>query len=210
MTDIIVVGAGPAGVLAALRAADLGARTTCRQIPLVPGFWRHGGQRRSRSGAHPGPCRPADLRGPAAGSIWRQRERADAQLSSTAGAGARSRQRCACSLLFAPADRRSGVVTFHEHAGGVRFTDQHTIETEDGRRLQAQKIIICTGGESRRLSVPGFELTNTHSDAWGLTSVPKSMLVVGAGADGSAGRLDFQCVRLGSPTLPDRPTHSAE
>src|SRR6516165_1130295 len=27
MTDVIVIGAGPAGVLAALRAADLGART---------------------------------------------------------------------------------------------------------------------------------------------------------------------------------------
>ena len=75
-------------------------------------------------------------------------------------------------------------VTVHEHAGVVRFADQHTIETEDGQRLQAQKIIICTGGESRRLSVPGFELTNTHSDAWGLTSVPESMLVVGAGATG--------------------------
>ena len=27
MTDVLVVGAGPAGVVAALRAADLGART---------------------------------------------------------------------------------------------------------------------------------------------------------------------------------------
>jgi len=38
---------------------------------------------------------------------------------------------------------------------------------------------------SRRLSVPGFELTATHSDAWGLTSVPASMLVVGGGATGA-------------------------
>src|SRR5262249_50911695 len=30
----------------------------------------------------------------------------------------------------------------------------------------------------------GFELTGTHSDAWRLTSVPTSMLVVGAGATG--------------------------
>jgi pyruvate/2-oxoglutarate dehydrogenase complex dihydrolipoamide dehydrogenase (E3) component len=28
MTDVVVIGAGPAGVIAALRAADLGARTT--------------------------------------------------------------------------------------------------------------------------------------------------------------------------------------
>ena len=37
---------------------------------------------------------------------------------------------------------------------------------------------------SRRLDVPGFELTKTHSDAWSLTSVPPSMLVIGAGATG--------------------------
>ena len=28
MTDVLVIGAGPAGVMASLRAADLGARTT--------------------------------------------------------------------------------------------------------------------------------------------------------------------------------------
>ena len=32
--------------------------------------------------------------------------------------------------------------------------------------------------------MPGFELTSTHSDAWKLTSVPRSMLVIGAGATG--------------------------
>jgi pyruvate/2-oxoglutarate dehydrogenase complex dihydrolipoamide dehydrogenase (E3) component len=54
-----------------------------------------------------------------------------------------------------------------------------------GLRLQAEKFIICTGGVSRRLPIPGFELTSTHSDAWRLTSIPPSMLVVGAGATGA-------------------------
>ena len=76
-------------------------------------------------------------------------------------------------------------VTVYEHAGVARFVDQHTIETEGGLRLRAEKIIICTGGVSRRLGVPGFELASTHSDAWRLTSVPPSMLVVGAGATGA-------------------------
>jgi len=33
--------------------------------------------------------------------------------------------------------------------------------------------------------VPGVELTATHSDAWALTSVPPSLLVIGAGATGA-------------------------
>src|SRR6185295_1711486 len=57
-------------------------------------------------------------------------------------------------------------------------------ETASGLRLQADKIILCAGGMSRRLSVPGSGLTATHSDAWGLTSVPPSMLVIGGGATG--------------------------
>ena len=75
-------------------------------------------------------------------------------------------------------------MTVHERAGTARFVDPHTIETESGLRLQADKIILCAGGASRRLSVPGFELTATHSDAWSLTAVPPSMLVIGGGATG--------------------------
>jgi pyruvate/2-oxoglutarate dehydrogenase complex dihydrolipoamide dehydrogenase (E3) component len=75
-------------------------------------------------------------------------------------------------------------VIVHEHAGVARFADQHTVETEEGLRFQAEKIIICTGGVSRRLSVPGCDLASTHSDVWNLTSIPSSMLVIGAGATG--------------------------
>ena len=50
--------------------------------------------------------------------------------------------------------------------------------------LEADKIIICTGGIARRLDLPGIDLTHTHSDAWGLASTPPSMLVIGAGATG--------------------------
>ncbi len=75
-------------------------------------------------------------------------------------------------------------VTVHERAGAARFADPHTVETEGELRLQADKFILCTGGVSRRLPIPGFELTSAHCDAWALTSVPPSMPVVGAGNTG--------------------------
>src|SRR5258708_25799740 len=70
--------------------------------------------------------------------------------------------------------------TVREHAGRARLVAPHTIETESGLRLEGDRIILCTGGTSRRLAVPGSELTATHSDAWSLTVVPASMLLIGA------------------------------
>jgi pyruvate/2-oxoglutarate dehydrogenase complex dihydrolipoamide dehydrogenase (E3) component len=72
----------------------------------------------------------------------------------------------------------------HEQCGAARFTDSHTVETERGLKLQADRFIICTGGVSRRLAIPGFELTSSHSDAWKLAQVPPSMLVIGTGHTG--------------------------
>ena len=75
-------------------------------------------------------------------------------------------------------------MTLYEHAGTARFVEPHVIESENGSRLRAANVIVCTGGASRQLPVPGFELTCTHSDAWRLESVPDSLLVIGAGATG--------------------------
>jgi dihydrolipoamide dehydrogenase len=71
-----------------------------------------------------------------------------------------------------------------EKAGNARFADPHTIITESGLHLQADKIIICVGGAGRRLAIAGFELTSTHSSALALSEVPPSMLVIGGGATG--------------------------
>ena len=75
-------------------------------------------------------------------------------------------------------------MTLYEHAGTARFVAPHVIESDDGPRLRAANVIVCTGGASRKLPVPGFELTCTHSDAWRLESAPDSLLVIGAGATG--------------------------
>ena len=180
MLDVIVVGAGPAGVLAALRAAELGARTA-----LIS---------RSEFGGMAGNDGPVPVRVLAyAARLMREAQRLG-QYGVVVSRPTLDYPQLLARVREVVADVRSHSllrdqidalgVTVHELAGTARFVDPHTIETESGLTLQAAKIIICTGGVSRRLPIPGFELTCTHHDAWGLTSVPPSMLVVGAGNTG--------------------------
>ena len=180
MIDIIVFGAGPAGVLAALRAADLGARTILVTRAEFGGMAANDGPVPVRTLAH------------AARLIREARQLGQYGIGVSEPVLDYPRLLARVREVVREARAHSSLrqqinslgVTVHEHAGVARFADQHTIETEGGLRLQAEKIIICTGGVSRRLPVPGFELASTHSDAWRLTSVPPSMLVVGAGATG--------------------------
>jgi pyruvate/2-oxoglutarate dehydrogenase complex dihydrolipoamide dehydrogenase (E3) component len=181
MLDVIVIGAGPAGVVAALRAADLGAKTALVTRDKFGGM-----------AANDGPV-PVRTLAQAARLIREARQlglygiAVSEPILDYPGLLARVRavvdDVCAHSAFRGQIDSLG--VTVYEQAGAARFADPHTIETGSGLRLQAEKIIICTGGVSRRLSVPGFELTATHSDAWSLTSVPPSILVIGGGATGA-------------------------
>ena len=178
--DVIVVGAGPAGVFAARRAADLGAKATLITRCEFGGTAANDGPVPVRTLAH------------AARLIRNARElgRYGISVSEPVLDYPRLLVRVAevvndvRAKSFGRVDVDRLGVTVYEQAGIARFVDPHTIETESGLRLQADKFILCAGGTSRRLPVPGFELTATHSDAWGLTAVPASMLVVGAGATG--------------------------
>jgi pyruvate/2-oxoglutarate dehydrogenase complex dihydrolipoamide dehydrogenase (E3) component len=180
VADVIVIGAGPAGVFAAYRAAVLGANTTLIARDQFGGMGANDGPVPVRTLAHAGRLiREASQLG-RYGIAVSEPTLSYPQLLS--------RVREVVDEVRAHSLRREYLdelgVTTHEKAGTARFVDPHTIETDSGLRLQADKFIICAGGTSRRLPVPGFELTATHSDAWALTTIPPSMLVVGAGATG--------------------------
>jgi pyruvate/2-oxoglutarate dehydrogenase complex dihydrolipoamide dehydrogenase (E3) component len=181
MTDVIVIGAGPAGLVAALHAGDLGARTTLVTSGEFGGMASNDG---------PVPVRTLAY---AARLIREGRQLGEYGITSSAPTlnypRLLERVREVVEDVRGHAAFRSQLetagVAIHEQTGAAHFVDAHTIETERGLRLRADKIILCAGGVSRRLPVPGFEFTATHSDAWSLNAVPESMLVVGGGATGA-------------------------
>src|SRR5213080_599506 len=157
MIDVLVIGAGPAGVLAALRAADLGARTVLVTRTEFGGMAANDGPVPVRTLAH------------AARLIREARQLSEYGICVSEPVldypRLLARVREVVNDVRANSSLRQQIdslgVTVHEHAGVARFTDEHTIQTQDGLRLEAEKVIICTGGVSRRLSIPGFELAST-------------------------------------------------
>ena len=183
MTDVIVVGAGPAGVVAAGRAA----RARCADCARHPRCVRwHGSQRRTNP------------RAPALAQAARLlREARQLGLYGIAVSEpaleyprllARVREVVDDVRTHSPLGRealdRAGVA-IHEKTGTARFIDPaYRRNTKADYACKVTGSSFAPGVTSRRLPIPGFELTSTHSDAWGLTAVPPSMLVIGGGATG--------------------------
>ena len=178
MTDVVVIGAGPAGVIAALRAADLGARTTLVTAAEFGGMAANDGPVPVRVLAH-------------AARLLRATREVD-QYGITVSPPlldyprllARAREVVAEVVKHSSLREQIDAlgVKVRENVGAMRFLDPHTIVSETGLRLRGDKIIICTGGLPKRLPIPGFDLTIDHRGAFSLPSVPQSMLVVGGGA----------------------------
>ena len=178
--DVVVIGAGPAGIVAAHRAAELGAQTVLVTRGEVGGM-----------AANDGPI-PVRVLAQAARLLREAKQLGKYGISvgepilDYSRLLARTRE--VVHDVREHATRREQLekvgVTIHDNSGTARFVDAHTIETGRGLRLRTDKIILSAGGTSRRLPIPGFEFTSTHSDAWSLPAVPPSMIVVGAGATG--------------------------
>ncbi len=178
--DIAVIGAGPAGTAAAVRAAELGARVvvleagrvggTCVNTGCVPTRVLAKTARLIRDARHANEY-GIELGTPVidwAATVARVRERVD---------NVRSIKREV--KRFADA----GIDLLQE--GRARFENDTTLVLASGRRVTADSILICVGGHSRRLPIPGNELATVPEDVLELPGLPRRVAVIGAGNTGA-------------------------
>ncbi|GKS58669.1 dihydrolipoyl dehydrogenase [Nitrospira sp.] len=180
---IVLIGAGPGGYVAAIRAAQLGARVTVVERQALGGVCLNWG------------CIPSKA------------------LLSVVELGDKAKKAADFGLQFGGpptyhlaqmVERKNKVVTnlvrgiatlFKtwgiEHIDGTgRLTDGHTVlvtsKTGEERRLTADAIVVATGSSWPNL--PMFPVDGrrilTSKEALDLDTIPSSMLIIGAGVEG--------------------------
>lgn len=179
--DVLVVGAGPAGTAAAVRAAELGARVAVAEARRTGGTCVNTG------------CVPTRVLAKTARFVREVRSataygiEVPPPVVDWPATVARVRNVVErMHLLKDDPDRleRLGVDLFVE--GPAAFVDPHTMRLADtGRQLRADSVVLCVGGRSRRLPVPGAELAVVPEQVLDLPSVPRRLAVIGAGNTGA-------------------------
>lgn len=181
MYDVIVIGGGPAGVTAALRARELGASVALVERGRMGGACTNDG------------CAPTRVLAKAARLMRDSAQFAGYGLTPAAPevdfAALLARARQTVDALHAKKQLVSGLeqagVTVYAGAGLARFADAHTLTLASGQRLTGESFVIATGGHARAGVFPGSEYALSHHDIWTLPRLPRSMAVVGGAATGS-------------------------
>src|SRR6478735_9027470 len=179
--DVLVIGSGPGGYVAAIRAAQLGLKTACAESrETLGGTCLNVGCIPSKAMLHASEYFDAAASGAMA--------KLGVEVSPTLNLGAMHGQRLdavkqltgGIEFLF-----KKNKVTWLK--GRAAFKDAHTVEVA-GQTVTAKNVVIATGSSVTPL--PGVEVDNAKGmvvDSTGaleLASVPKKLVVIGGGVIG--------------------------
>jgi dihydrolipoamide dehydrogenase len=179
--DVVVLGAGPGGYVAALRAAQLGLRVAVVEADRAGGVCGNWG------------CIPSkailadatlanDVRAAAAAKLVDGTPRFDFARAIDRSRAVADRQAKGIEFLF----KKNGVVLYSGR--GRLGRDGVVVTTRDGgeQRLESRHVILATGSAERLL--PGLEVDGTvvctSREALARRELPDSVVVIGGGAVG--------------------------
>ena len=190
--DCIVIGSGPGGYVAAIRAAQLGMTTAIVEVDQIGG--------RCLNYA----CIPAKAVLRVADVLGEIRDAADfgitvGEPSVDFAAVGQRRKKVVKTLTGGVAGliKKNGIDVIEGH--GV-VTDEGNVKVGgnfDGTEIAAKTVILATGSVKRPLPGTRFggRVIGTE-EAWALEALPKTLAVVGAGASGT--EIASAYARLGS------------
>ena len=181
--DIIVVGGGPGGYVAALRAAQLGAKVTVVEKENVGGVCLNWG------------CIPtkALIKTAEVFSLAKDGAEFGVLISNPKidWPKAQERKRKVVAQLVGGVRMLLNRAKVEVVAGTARLVSPTAVvvTAEDGKtqRLEAAKIILATGSVPATLPIPGIDNPNVldSTGALALDSLPNSILVIGGGVIGA-------------------------
>jgi len=176
--DCVVVGSGPGGYVAAIRAAQLGMKTAVVEKDVVGG--------RCLNYA----CIPAKAVLRVADVLSEIREAGDFGITvgepSLDYAAVQARRERVIKTLTGGVSGlfKKNEITYIEGTGTL--TADGNVQVGDDTLMASKCVVLATG--SVKKPIPGLEFGGNvigTEEAWALTELPKTMVVIGAGASGA-------------------------